>query len=496
MLDTLDVAIIGAGFGGIGIAIRLQKETSYKFKIFERASTIGGTWRDNIYPGCGCDVPSHLYSFSFEPNPNWSAVFSKQAEILEYMMGLKNKYNLDNYIDYNSTIVEVVFEPSHNRWSIKEQNGQLHYARTVISAIGPLNVPNIPSLPSFNVFKGKHVHSSEWDASIDIQHKNVAIIGTGASAIQIVPKIASKVNNLYVFQRTAPWVLPKNNKAIAAWKQWIYRKVPFVQQINRSAIYWFYEFLGRSLFSKNKLRSITKKVALKHIKKSIIDLELQKKVTPDYEIGCKRRLPSDDYYPALSLEHVELVTDSIDSFENHCIIDENGVSRQIDLLIWATGFKVAEFETRRLKVRGLNQLDLFDFWKKEGPEAHWGTCIAGFPGLMFVLGPNTGLGHNSQLHIMESQFNYIIDYLDCLYALPDSVALDVKVEAQQQFNQQIQKQLANMVWSSGCKSWYLHKSGKNATLWPGHTYVYRKRTRTINPDDFKQIHRHTAPLID
>ena len=487
MNEILDVAIIGAGFGGIGAAIRLQKDTSFTFKILERSSSIGGTWRDNIYPGCGCDVPSHLYSFSFAPNPSWSEVFSKQEEILEYMYSLINKFKLEEAILYNSNITKIVYESSKNRWRLTATNGQIYLAKTVISAIGPLNVPNVPDLDGFSKFKGQYFHSSEWNQSTDLTNKNVAIVGTGASAIQIVPEIAKKVKALQLYQRTAPWVLPKNNRSIPSWKQWLFRRFPIIQKFNRGRIYWFYEFLGRSLFSENRLRKLTKKVALNHIKKSIADPELRKKVTPNYEIGCKRRLPSDDYYPALTQKKVELVTDSIRSFDQCGIIDEKGIHREVDVLIWATGFKVAEFENRGLQVLGRQQKDLFEYWKKEGPEAHWGTCIAGFPGLLFVLGPNTGLGHNSQLHIMESQFNYIIDYLNYLHTLPPTVALDVKKEAQKRFNQQIQEQLETMVWSSGCKSWYLHPSGKNATLWPGHTYVYRKQTLKINPEDFEQL---------
>ncbi len=486
-----DVAIIGSGFGGLGLAVKLKESGNNNFVIFERADQVGGTWRDNIYPGCGCDIPSHLYSFSFEMNSDWSREYSLQPEILEYIINLKNKYNLEPHIQYNTNIVEARFDEENLRWLLRDQNGGTTYAKTVISAIGPLNVPNIPDFKGLDVFEGKYFHSSEWNHEVEYKDKKVIVIGTGASAIQIVPSIAAEVNSLALFQRTPAWILPKNDRKISSFSKKIFKKIPPLQKLKRLAFYWFYELVGKSLFSDNFFRTMTRRLAIKHLHKSISDPILRNKLTPDYQIGCKRRLPSDDYFPALTRANVELVTDAVQKFVPEGIIDEKGILRAADVVIFATGFHVADFEKRGLTVLGVDEQNLFESWKEKGPEAYWGTCISGYPGLLFILGPNTGLGHNSQLHIIESQFNFIMDYLKVLQGLPDNACLSLKKDAQQKFNDEIHQRLKDMVWSSGCNSWYLHKSGRNSALWPGYTATFRKRTKKIKRGDFDVLTANT-----
>ncbi|MCH2023639.1 MAG: NAD(P)/FAD-dependent oxidoreductase [Saprospiraceae bacterium] len=482
-----DIAIIGGGFAGLGIAIQLIKNGKKDFIIFERAAEVGGTWRDNIYPGCACDIPSHLYSYSFEMNPNWSRAYSGQPEILEYIINVKNKYKLDEYIEFNSTIVEAKFEEEDRCWRLLDKYGKEITTRTVILAIGPLNVPKVPFYKGIHEFEGDYFHSSEWDSSIDMKDKKVIVVGTGASAIQIVPSIVAEVERLTLFQRSAPWILPKFDKDISVFSQKLFKTFPFIQKLKRWLIFWFYEFIGMALFKDNFLRTITRNLAKKHLKNSITDPELQKKLTPDYQIGCKRRLPSDDFYPSLMQNNVELVTDSIETITSSSVIDKNGVEYDADIIIFATGFHVADFEKRDIKILGRNNSNLFEEWQEKGPEAYYGTCISGFPGLMFLMGPNTGLGHNSQLHIIESQFNYIIDYYKQLNKLPNHSYMDVKVEAQKKFNDKLQKKLHGMVWASGCNSWYLHNSGRNSTIWPGLTASFRNKTRRIIVKDFEMI---------
>lgn len=481
-----EIGIVGGGFGGLGIAIRLKKEGKHNFVIFERASEVGGTWRDNTYPGCGCDIPSHLYSYSFELNPNWSRDYSKQPEILEYILHCKRKYGLEQHIRYNSNIVNAVFEEGAGLWKVTNATGEIIRVKILISAIGPLNVPKIPDFKGLDRFEGAHFHSSEWDDTVDLKGKRVAVVGTGASAVQLVPEIAPEVAQLHLFQRTAPWILPKNDSKISAVSKTVFRTFPFIQRLRRSGVYWFYEFAGGALFTDNQIRKSTRKMAKKHLEETVKDPALRKKLTPNYEIGCKRRLPSDNYYPALIRKNVEVVTDSIQEILPNGIVDETGRTRPVDVILWATGFHVSNFDKRGLSIIGRNGLSLFDSWREKGPEGYYGTCVSGFPGLLFIMGPNTGLGHNSQLHMMESQFNYIIDYLKVLDKLPKYAALDVKASAQQQFNDEIHESLAGMVWSSGgCNSWYLHESGRNSMLWPGYTATFRRRTKKIIQKDFE-----------
>lgn len=489
MANKIDykIGIIGGGFGGLGAGIRLKKENRNDFVIFERAEEVGGTWRDNTYPGCACDIPSHLYSYSFEMNPNWSRAYSKQPEILAYIIACKKKYALEAHIRYNTKITKAVFQDKEGCWELTDQAGKITRVESVISAIGPLNVPNIPKFKGLESFEGASFHSSEWDDTVDLKNKRVAVVGTGASAVQIVPSIVSEVKHLTLFQRTAAWILPKNDFKISGISKTIFRTLPFVQKLRRTGLYWFFEYAGGALFSDNMTRKVTRRIAQKHLKKQVPDQELRKKLAPNYEIGCKRRLPSDEFYPALMEQNASVVSGSIQEITPKGIIDAEGNLHEVDVIIYATGFHVADFRRRNLTVIGRGGMNLFDSWTEKGPEAYYGTAVSGFPGLLFVLGPNTGLGHNSQLHVIESQFNYMMDYFKEMDKLPKGY-LDVKPSAQKAFNDDIHKQLEGMVWSSGgCNSWYLHDSGRNSTLWPGYTATYRKKTQKIIRKDFEVV---------
>jgi len=481
------IGIIGGGFGGLGAGIRLKKENRNDFVIFEQAEEVGGTWRDNTYPGCACDIPSHLYSYSFEMNPNWSRAYSKQPEILAYIIACKKKYALEAHIRYNTKIITAVFQEQEGHWELTDQAGNITLVESIILAIGPLNVPNVPKFKGAERFEGASFHSSEWDDTVDLKNKRVAVVGTGASAVQIVPSIVSEVEQLTLFQRSAPWILPKNDFKIPGFSKTIFRRLPFVQKLRRTGLYWFFEYAGGALFRDNTTREITRRMAQRHLKKQVPDKELRKKLTPNYEIGCKRRLPSDAFYPALMQKNAAVVSDTIQEIAPKGIVDAQGVLHEVDVIIYATGFHVVDFSRRNLKVIGRGGVNLFKSWTKEGPEAYYGTAVSGYPGLLFVLGPNTGLGHNSQLHMIESQFNYMMDYFNEMDKLPTGY-LDVKLTAQKAFNEDIHKQLEGMVWSSGgCNSWYLHASGRNSTLWPGYTATYRRKTQKIVRKDFEVV---------
>ena len=479
----VDVAIIGAGFGGLGAAIRLLQTGRESFVVFERADEVGGTWRENTYPGCACDVPSHLYSFSFAPNPHWSRKFSPQPEILAYLKNCVEQYGLRPYIRYNTNIIRTEFLENHGVWKLTDRAGNVLTARVVVVATGPFNRPSLPKLIGSEVFAGTVFHSSNWNHSIDFTGKRVAVVGTGASAIQIVPELAETVSQLSVFQRTAPYVAPRMDRVVSPFWQGIYRRFPVMQKAHRELIYGINELLGLSFLGNDTLNKFGTAQTRKHLEAAISDPELRRKATPGYKMGCKRVLVSDEYYPALARPNVELVTDQITQLSATGIITSDGTERPIDVLIFSTGFVVADIICD-LQITGLNGRNLFGEWLKTGAEAYQGITAEGFPNLLFLLGPNTGLGHNSVVHMVESQVAYLLDYLRLLDGAGEGAYLDVKPEAQRAFSDSVQEKLKGTVWSSGCASWYHNEAGRNTTIWPDLNSAYRKLTRRVKPEDY------------
>lgn len=481
-----EIAIIGAGFGGLAAALRLKKEGQHSFVILERATEIGGTWRDNIYPGCGCDIPSHLYSFADELNPNWSRSFSGQAEILAYLKHCVNKNNLQPHIQFGFEVNKAIFDETSGTWQLSSSDGQTLSARVVVSATGPLNRPNIPKIEGLENFEGKVFHTSAWDTNFSLKGKKVAIIGTGASAIQVVPNIVNEVAELSIFQRTAPWIVPRLDRKISHFEHRLFETFPFIQRGIRSLIYWILELRGMSFLGNKFLNKLGTLQALRYIKNQIKNPELRRKVTPNYQLGCKRVLISDDYYKAIQQPHVRVEVDGIKAIEKNGLRCQNGELYEADLIVLGTGFVASEI-LLDTQIIGRNGRNLIEEWKTEGPEAYRGINVAGFPNTFFLLGPNTGLGHNSVVHIMESQVNYLMDFLNKMKELPQSAYFDVKPSAQQENNRLIQQKLKGTVWDSGCKSWYQTSEGKNTTIYPGLTVTYRNETRHFQEQDYDLI---------
>jgi len=488
-MTNVEIAIIGAGFAGLGAAIRLKQSGRNSFVIFERAAEVGGTWRDNVYPGCACDVPSHLYSFSFAPNPNWSRKFSPQPEILDYLKNVVQQFDLGAKIQYNTEIIRTEFSEETGRWTLTDRAGNVTTARVVIGAIGPLNRPSVPKLPGIESFAGQVFHSSEWDTSAALAGKRVVVLGTGASAIQIIPAITPVVEHLTVFQRTAPYVMPRRDAALSAGVRGLFSKIPALRQTYRTGIYWTKELGGLSFIGNKTMRRIATFIARKHREDAIKDPALRQKATPAYELGCKRVLISDDYFPALTRPNVSLVTDAIDRVTPTSILDKAGQEHPADAIILSTGFVAADIICD-LHITGRSGRVLLNEWAKNGPEAHYGITVSGYPNMLFLVGPNTGLGHTSIVHMIESQMNYVLSYLDLLdkvgpiQSRPDAF-LDVKHEAQTAYNLDIQERMKTTVWASGCQSWYMNEQGKNTTLWPDLTVTYRKATRQVNPEEYE-----------
>jgi len=478
-VDEVDVAIIGAGFAGLGIGIRLKMEGKRSFVIFERADELGGTWRDNVYPGCACDVPSLMYSFSFDQNPNWSRKYASQPEIFAYLKQSALRFKVRDHIRFKQEVSMLRFEQTEGRWLVQTRSGQQVKAKVVVSGFGALNRSMIPNITGRESFAGAAFHSSQWDTEFDVTNKRLAIIGTGASAMQIVPEVAKTAQHVSVFQRTPPWVIPRNDGPTSKRRQSLFSKAPILQKTMRGLLYWRLEaqvagFLGNKFMQKKG-----QEVAEKHIEASIADPALRKAVTPTYAFGCKRVLLSDDYYPALQRPNVELVTAGISKIKKHSIVDQAGTERPFDAIIFCTGF-VASQMALDMKIYGRHNRELMAEWQENGPEAYYGLSVPSYPNLFFLLGPNTGLGHHSVVHMIESQHNYVMDYLRLLDKenLP---YLDLKPDIYAKHNADIQQKLTKTVWQTGgCKSWYQMESGKNTTLWPGTTIGYRRKTYRVD----------------
>ena len=473
-----EVIIIGTGFAGLGMAINLKKAGKHDFVIFEREADVGGTWFVNNYPGCACDVQSHLYSFSFEPNPQWSRMFSPQQEILEYLRGCADKYAVRPHIRFNSAVTSARYDDDSGIWTVTTADGQSATARVVVSAMGPLDRPSIPNIKGLDSFKGKAFHSQNWDHDYDLQGKKVAVIGTGASSIQFVPQIAKQVADLKLFQRTAPWVMPKPDRSLASWEQKLFKRLPAAQHAVRGAIYGMLESRVLAFVFSPRLMKLFQKVAVRYINKCIKDPVLRAKVTPDYTIGCKRILISNDYYPALARDNVDVITDGIAEIRANAVVTADGEEHAVDAIIYGTGFHATDPLPRGV-VFGRGGQDLLDAWT-DGVEAYKGCAVSGFPNLFIVPGPNTGLGHNSMVYMIESQVRYVMQALLAMEKR-ELKSIDVRPEVQREFNAKLQQRVQGTIWNTGgCESWYLNEDGKNVTLWPGFTFAYRYQTRRFD----------------
>ncbi len=475
------IVIVGTGFAGLGMGIRLKQAGIHDFTILERADEVGGTWRDNHYPGAACDIESHLYSFSFEPNPRWSRQYAPQKEILDYLIHCADKYQIRPHIRFRTAVTSARYDEKESRWEVHLSDGETIHCQFLIAACGGLSKPATPDILGLDSFQGKMFHSARWDHSYSLSGKRVAVIGTGASAIQIVPSIAPQVGQLAVYQRTPPWIMPKRDHAISESQRSRFARIPAVQLAARSLIYLTHELMAFGFVVEPRILELLSRLVRKFLEKSIPDPKLRAKLSPNYTMGCKRILISNDFYPALRRSNVELVTSPIERITEKGIRTQDGQKRDLDAIVLATGFEAADIVCP-FPLQGRNGRELSELWK-DGAEAYLGTTIAGFPNAFMIVGPNTGLGHNSMIYMIESQIAYILSALQ--QASKDRIAaVEVRAEVQARYNQEIQRRLKGTVWSSGCVSWYRTRSGKNTTLWPGFTFEYRFRTRRFSASDY------------
>jgi cation diffusion facilitator CzcD-associated flavoprotein CzcO len=474
------VAIIGSGFGGLGAAIRLKQQGVEDFVIFERATDVGGTWRDNTYPGCACDVESHLYSFSFAPNPDWSRSFSHQPEIWDYLKRCARDFDLLPHIRFRHEVREAAWDEAAQHWRIETSQGS-YTASMLVMASGALSEPAMPRIPGLENFRGKTFHSARWDHDYDLTNRRVAVIGTGASAVQFVPEIQPLVARLHLFQRTPPWILPRRDRALGARERQLFRRFPAAQRAERAAIYLFRE-LFLLPFRHLRLAGLVERMARRHLERSVPDPSLRAKLVPGYAIGCKRVLISNDYLPSLTRPNVEVVTEGIAEVRAHSILDRTGVERFVDAIILGTGFRVTDQPFAK-HIRGRDGRTLSEVWGGS-PQAYLGTTVAGFPNLFILLGPNTGLGHNSVVFMIEAQIEHVMAALDHAWRHGAS-AIEPRAEAQAAFAAAVQRRMEGTVWTAGgCASWYLDPTGRNSTLWPDFSWRFSRRAARLNPDEY------------
>lgn len=479
------VLIIGTGFGGLCMAIQLKEAGFNQFIVLEKASDLGGTWRDNTYPGAACDVQSHLYSFSFEPRHDWSRKFGLQPEILEYLQHCAEKYDLNDHIRFNAEVRAARFDESTNQWQVETWNREIYHVDVVITATGQLNRPAWPDIRGLDSFQGRLFHSARWDHDYPLAGKKVAVIGTGASAIQFVPEIVPRVKSLTLFQRSAAWVLPKPDRPFRKWEQTLFQKLPLWDRIYRLMIYWKNESRGLAFTRFSALLNIFAGKARRFVRSEVSNPQKRRDLIPDYSIGCKRILISNDWYEALDQKHVHLVTEDIERVVDEGIVTTGGALHRADALILGTGFAASEF-LAPMTVVGRGGQSLNEAWAN-GSKAYKGITVAGFPNFFMIYGPNTNLAHNSVLLMIESQVRYVMSCVRILQAQP-GIAMDVKPQRLERFTSQIQERLASSVWQSGCRSWYQDKNGRNTINWPGFTFSYRRQTLSVDPEDFNFFH--------
>jgi cation diffusion facilitator CzcD-associated flavoprotein CzcO len=485
------VLVVGAGFAGLAKAVRLKQAGIDDFVVLERGDDVGGTWRDNTYPGAACDVPSHLYSFSFAPNPRWSRSFSPQREILDYLRDVARRYRIVPHLRLRTGAAAMRWDDRERHWVVDVEtpgtpgNGNPdeapgYTADVVVGAMGALSEPRLPDIPGIGTFAGAVFHSAAWDHGHDLRGERVAIIGTGASAIQFVPEIQPIAAHLDVYQRTPPWIVPRTDRALRPLERRVFQALPAVQQAIRAGIYWVRELLAFGFTHPPRMEAVQRLAAI-HLARQVPDPDLRRRLTPSYTIGCKRILISNDWYPALQQPNVDLVTAGIAEVRPHSVVTADGTERPAGAIICGTGFHVTDFPAGA-RIHGPGGATLSEVWQRHGSmEAYLGTTVAGFPNLFLLVGPNTGLGHTSMVFMIESQVAYVIDAL----AHMDSTAattLEVRPEAQDAYNRRLQSRLARTVWNrGGCRSWYLDANGRNTSLWPGSTWTFRRRTRRFDP---------------
>lgn len=477
------VLCVGAGFGGLGLAIKLRERGERDFLVIDKGDEVGGTWRANSYPGAACDVPSQLYSFSFAPNPRWTRSYSSQREIWAYLRRLADQTGVRDHFRFATEFIGATWDEAGRRWQVRTSAGDLT-ADVLVSAAGALSEPQLPPIAGLTGFAGTVMHTACWDHTVELAGKRVAVIGTGASAIQIIPEVAKVAAHLDVFQRTPPWVISRKDRAYSPFERWAFHHLPWLQKVYRTGVYLGRESSVPAFILKPELGVVARRDALANLRRSITDPDLLARLTPDYAIGCKRILLSNDYYPALARDNVTVVTDPITTITRTGVVTSDGTGHLTDVLILATGFRATNPPILQT-ITGSDGLTLAQAYARSSASAYKGTTVHGFPNLFQLTGPNTGLGHSSMVFMIESQLAYILSALDAMQTSGHR-RLEVRRQAQDRWSTDIQRRMKRTVWQTGgCASWYLDRRGRNITLWPRSTFAFRWLLRRFDRDAYE-----------
>jgi cation diffusion facilitator CzcD-associated flavoprotein CzcO len=483
---TYQTLIVGAGFAGLGTAIKLREAGVEDLVILERADDVGGTWRDNTYPGVACDIPSLLYSFSFAPNPRWSRVYPGGEEIRSYIRELADRFGLHRLVRLGTEVTGMHFDADAGVWLVRTATGHTYRARTVVAASGPLSDSSWPDIRGLADYRGRMMHSARWDHGYDLRGKHVAVVGTGASAVQLIPELVRTAASVKVFQRTPGWVLPRPDGPTPGLVRELFGRVPGLQAGTRTALFLAHEAMATGLVWDSPVTTLIQRLALAHLRLQVSDPWLRRQLTPDFRAGCKRLLASNDYYPALQRDNCKLITWPIAGMSAEGIRTSDGIVHRLDAVAFATGYDV-HLDGPPFPVTGLDGRELRAEWHGHA-QAYKSMSVHGFPNLLFTTGPNSGPGHNSLLVYLEAQIGYAVRVIRTVLGR-DLRYLDVRAEAQRRHNAAIQKRLAGTTWMSGCRSWYLTEDGFNAAMYPGFATQYIRQMRSFRDRDHTLVPR-------
>jgi cation diffusion facilitator CzcD-associated flavoprotein CzcO len=483
-----DVVIIGAGFGGLGMGMQLKRRGRSDFVILEQDTGVGGTWHANRYPGAACDIPSLLYSFSFAPSTGWTRSYPGQAEIEAYLNDCVDRFDLLPHLHLRTRVCSLEWSAETQRWTIRaQQRGEelTWTARVVVNATGGLSRPAVPDIAGLADFKGTVMHTARWHAEVPLADRRIGVLGTGASAIQLVPQLVGKAARVLLFQRTPAWILPKRDRPVSPAMRALYEHVPGLRRLARACVYAVHELRAPGFTRRPAILKTLEPLALRYLKRRVADPALREALTPRYRMGCKRILIASDFYPAIQRRNARLVTSPIARVVADGVLTADGVHHPLDVLVLATGFQAAEAMSP-FPVRGRDGIELNEVWR-QGARAYLGTTVPGFPNLFLIVGPNTGLGHNSMVFMIESQLRYVLDALERMERA-QLAAVDTRQAVADAFNAQLQQRMKRTVWANGgCTSWYQTRGGLITTLWPGSTLAFRWRTRRFRLDEHEAL---------
>jgi cation diffusion facilitator CzcD-associated flavoprotein CzcO len=482
---TPRIAIVGAGFGGLAMALELERAGIHSFEVFERGDRIGGVWRENTYPGAGCDIPSPFYSFSYEPNPRWPQRFSLQEPILAYMEDVVRTYGIGDRIHLHSDVTAARFDEQMGVWELTVA-GERRDFDVLACACGQLGIPGWPDVPGRESFRGHSFHSAEWDHHHDLTGERVAVVGTGASAIQFVPRIAPQVARLHLYQRSAPFIMMKPEREYSGRHHRAFERFPVLLGAERLGWYLFTEYGQKCVTSRPELIRPWLALWRWDLRRSVADPAKRAALTPDYEPGCKRVLFSSDYYPAMARDNVEIIPEGISAITESGVVSSSGQARAVDTIIYATGFRSHGF-VAPMDIRGVGGRRLVEDAWRGGASAYLGLTVPAFPNLFMLYGPNTNLGSGSIVYMLESAARYVVGAVRALQREPGGTSFDLRREQFDGYDREIQERLGHTVWATGCHSWYVDENGRNTNNWPGSMREYRRRTARFDADRYHTL---------